>query len=478
MLEKITGTFSSIVKTLSGKSSITEKNIEETVEQIKMALLEADVNLRVVRRFVNSTIEEAKGEKVLKAVDPGQQFVKIIHDKLTAMLGDKKTDLALKGPDTQSVILLLGLQGAGKTTAAHKLAAKLKKDGRRPLLVACDLVRPAAVEQLCVLGEKIDVPVYKDDNALVEAAGKANPKVAVRVANDALTYAKKNGLDTVIIDTAGRLQIDGDMMEELVQVKKAMNPVETVLVADAMTGQNAVDIAKSFDEQLGLTGVILTKFDSDARGGAALSLKSITEKPILFIGTGEKTEDFEQFHPERIAGRILGMGDIVSLVEKAQETVDQEQALKMQKKMQRNEFTLQDMLEQFEQVEKMGSMSKIIDMMPGLAGQISEAQLGQGQEAIKHQKAIIQSMTYKERLNHLIIGPARRKRIAKGSGTSVQEVNKLIKQFEKTKLTMKKLSRNRGAQAKMMNQLAGMDMSQLQNMKLPGGMQLPKGFHF
>lgn len=478
MLEKITGTFSSIVKTLSGKSSITEKNIEETVEQIKMALLEADVNLRVVRRFVNSTIEEAKGEKVLKAVDPGQQFVKIIHDKLTAMLGDKKTDLALKGPDTQSVILMLGLQGAGKTTASHKLAAKLKKDGRRPLLVACDLVRPAAVEQLCVLGQKIDVPVYKDDTAVVEAGGKASPKIALRVANGALSYAKKNGLDTVIIDTAGRLQIDDDMMQELVQLKKGMNPVETVLVADAMTGQNAVDIAKSFDEQLGLTGVILTKFDSDARGGAALSLKSITEKPILFIGTGEKTEDFEQFHPERIAGRILGMGDIVSLVEKAQENVDQEQALKMQRKMQRNEFTLQDMLEQFEQVEKMGSMSKIIDMMPGLAGQISEAQLGQGQEAIKYQKAIIQSMTIKERMNHLIIGPARRKRIAKGSGTSVQEVNKLIKQFEKTKLAMKKLSRNRGAQAKMMNQLAGMDMSQLQNMKLPGGMKLPKGFHF
>ena len=346
------------------------------------------------------------------------------------------------------------------------------------MLVACDLVRPAAVEQLCVLGEKIDVPVYKDESALAEAAGKANPKVAVRVANDALSFARKNGYDTVIIDTAGRLQIDGDMMEELVQIKKAINPVETVLVADSMTGQNAVDVAKSFDEQLGLTGVILTKFDSDARGGAALSLKSITEKPILFIGTGEKTEDFEQFHPERIAGRILGMGDIVSLVEKAQETVDQETALKMQKKMQRNEFTLQDMLEQFEQVEKMGSMSKILDMMPGLAGQISDAQLGQSQEAIKHQKAIIQSMTYKERLNHLIIGPTRRKRIAKGSGTSVQEVNKLIKQFEKTKLTMKKLSRNRGAQAKMMNQLAGMDMSQLQNMKLPGGMKLPKGFHF
>ncbi len=490
MLEKITGTFSGIIRTLSGKSTITEKNIEETVEQIKMALLEADVNLRVVRRFVNSTIEEAKGEKVLKAVDPGQQFVKIIHDKIVGMLGDEKKDLALKGPDTESVVMLLGLQGAGKTTAAHKLAAKLKKDGRRPLLVACDLVRPAAVEQLCVLGQKIEVPVYKDDEALKMADGKASPKAALKVAKGALDYARKNGLDTIIIDTAGRLQIDGDMMEELVELKKAMNPVETVLVADSMTGQNAVDIAKSFDEQLGLTGVILTKFDSDARGGAALSLKSITQKPILYIGTGEKTEDFEEFHPDRIASRILGMGDIVSLVEKAQETVDAEAAMKMQKKMQRNEFTLQDMLEQLEQVEKMGSVSKIMDMLPGLAGQLTDAQLGQSQEALKHQKAIIQSMTRKERANHLIIGPARRKRIAKGSGTSVQEVNKLIKQFEKTKLTMKKLTRNRGAQAKMMNQMAsmmgqggmnglgGMDMNQLKNMKLPNGMKFPGGFGF
>ncbi len=470
MLEKITSTFSGIIKTLAGKSTITEKNIEETVEQIKMALLEADVNLRVVRRFVNSTIEEAKGEKVLKAVDPGQQFVKIINDKIIAMLGDKKTDLALKGPDTQSVILLLGLQGAGKTTAAHKLAYRLKKEGRKPLLVACDLVRPAAVEQLCVLGEKIDVPVYKEDGG----------KNAVKIAANSIDFAKKNGLDTIIVDTAGRLQIDEDMMKELVDVKKKVNPVETILVADSMTGQNAVDIAKSFDEQLGLSGVILTKFDSDARGGAALSLKSITNKPILFIGTGEKTEDFEPFHPDRIASRILGMGDIVTLVEKAQETVDQEQAAKLQKKMARNEFTLQDMLEQFESVEKMGSVSKLLDMMPGLAGQISEDQIDKA--GIKHQKAIIQSMTKKERANHLIIGPARRKRIAKGSGTSVQEVNKLIKQFEKTKLTMKKLTRNRGAQAKMMNALAsqmgssgglgGMDLSKLGNMKFPGG------FHF
>lgn len=469
MLEKITGTFSNIIRTLSGKATISEKNIEETVEQIKMALLEADVNLRVVRRFVNSTIEEAKGEKVLKAVDPGQQFVKIIYDKITSMLGDKKTDLSLKGPDTQSVILLLGLQGAGKTTAAHKLAARLLKEGRKPLLAACDLVRPAAVEQLSVLGEKIGVPVYKEN-------GASN---AVKVSQNAVSYAKKNGFDTIIVDTAGRLQIDESMMQELVSMKKALDPVETVLVADSMTGQNAVDIAKSFDEQLGLTGVILTKFDSDARGGAALSLRSITGKPILFIGTGEKTEDFEPFHPDRIASRILGMGDVVSLVEKAQQTVDAQEAERMQKKMMRNEFTLQDMLDQLQSVEKMGSMSQILDMMPGLAGQISEDQIDKA--GMKHQKAIIQSMTLKERRNHLIIGPARRKRIAKGSGTSVQEVNKLIKQFEKTKLAMKKLTRNRGMQAKLMQQMGGMDMSGLGGMggmKIPQGFKMPGGFKF
>ena len=446
MLEKITGTFSNIFKTLSGKSTITEKNIEDTVEEIKMALLEADVNLRVVRRFVNSTIEEAKGEKVLKAVNPGQQFTKIIYDKMVSMLGDTKVDLHLKGPDTQSVILMLGLQGAGKTTAAHKLAARLLKEGRKPMLAACDLVRPAAVEQLSVLGEKIGVPVYKE-----------NSKDAVKNACDSIDFARKNGYDTIIIDTAGRLQIDEDMMAELVKIKKETSPVEVLLVADAMTGQNAVDIAKSFDEQLGLTGVILTKFDSDARGGAALSLKTITGKPILFIGTGEKTEDFEVFHPERIASRILGMGDVVSLVEKAQETVDAEAALKMQKKLQRNEFTLQDMLEQFQSVKKMGSMQSIIDMIPGMSG-MDASQLDMG--GMKKNEAIIQSMTYKERLNHLIIGPSRRKRIAKGSGTTVADVNKLIKQFEKTKLMMKKVSRNKGMQGRMMNQL-GIDPSAL-----------------
>ena len=444
MLEKLSSAFSGIVKTLSGKSTITERNIEDSVEQIKMALLEADVNLRVVRRFVNSTIEEAKGEKVLKAVDPGQQFVKIIYDKIVAMLGDTKVDLHLKGPDTQSVILMLGLQGAGKTTAAHKLAARLLKDGRKPLLAACDLVRPAAVEQLTQLGEKIGVTVFKE-----------NSKDAVKNAKEAIDFARRNGNDTIIIDTAGRLQIDEEMMAELVKIKKVTSPVEVLLVADAMTGQNAVEIAQSFDEQLGLTGVILTKFDSDARGGAALSLKTITQKPILYIGTGEKTEDFEVFHPERIASRILGMGDVVSLVEKAQETVDAEAALKMQKKLQRNEFTLQEMLEQFQQVKKMGSMSKILEMLPGMNG-IDPSQLDMS--GMKKNEAIIQSMTYKERLNHLIIGPSRRKRIARGSGTSVADVNKLIKQFEKTKLMMKKVSRNRGLQGKMMNQL-GLDPS-------------------
>ena len=455
MLEKITSTFSGIVKKLSGKSTITEKNIEDTVEEIKMALLEADVNLRVVRRFVNSTIEEAKGEKVLKAVDPGQQFTKIIYDKMVSMLGDTKQDLHLKGPDTQSIILMLGLQGAGKTTAAHKLAAKLKKDGRKPLLVACDLVRPAAVEQLSQLGQKIGVEVYKEDS-----------KDAVKNAKESIAYARKNGYDTIIIDTAGRLQIDEEMMAELVKIKKVTYPVEVLLVADSMTGQNAVDIAKSFDEQLGLTGVILTKFDSDARGGAALSLKTITGKPILYIGTGEKTEDFEVFHPERIASRILGMGDVVSLVEKAQETMDAEAALKMQKKLQRNEFTLQDMLEQFQSVKKMGNMQSIIDMIPGMSG-IDASQMDMS--GMKKNEAIIQSMTYKERLNHLIIGPSRRKRIAKGSGTTVAEVNKLIKQFEKTKLMMKKVSRNRGMQGKMMNQL-GLDPSMMNGMGGAGGL--------
>ncbi|MEE0998912.1 MAG: signal recognition particle protein [Treponemataceae bacterium] len=449
MLEKLTNAFSDVVRTVTGKAKISEKNIEEAVDKIKMALLEADVNLRVVRRFVNSTIEEAKGEKVLRSVDPGQQFIKIVHDKIVALLGDSKTDLHLKGPDTQSVILFLGLQGSGKTTSATKLAARLKKEGRNPVLAACDLVRPAAIDQLCVMAEKAGVPVYKED---VKLPGTA--KDAVRIAKNAKEYAKKNGHDILIVDTAGRLQVDEAMMAEIADIKSAVKPDELVLVADSMTGQNAVDIAKAFDEALGLTGVILTKFDSDARGGAALSLKSITGKPILFVGTGEKIEDFEPFHPERIASRILGMGDIVSLVEKAQETIDMEEAEKLQKKMASNEFTLQDMLEQLQRVKKMGPMQSLLEMIPGLAGQIGDQDIDTS--GMKVQEAIILSMTKKERANHLIIGPSRRKRIAKGSGTSVAEVNRLIKQFEKTRLAMKKVSRNKGMQNRMMQQFGGM----------------------
>lgn len=438
MLENITEKFSGIMRSLSGKSKITEKNIEDTIEEIKTALLDADVNLRVVRRFINATAEEAKGERVLKSVDPGQQFTKIVYDKMTSFLGDEKKALDLRGPDTQSVILFLGLQGSGKTTSAAKLALKLKNEGRKPLLVACDLVRPAAVEQLSVLGGNISVPVYKEET-----------KDAVKVAKNALAFAKKNFYDTVIVDTAGRLQIDEDMMKEIVNIKSAVKPMETILVADSMTGQSAVDVAKEFDEQIGLSGLILTKFDSDTRGGAALSLKTITGKPIFYIGTGEKLEDLEPFYPDRIASRILGMGDIVSLVEKAQALYDEEEAEKLQKKMQSESFSLADMLMQLEQAEKMGPLESMLDMIPGLSGQIDKDKLDLS--LLKRQKAIIQSMTLKERDNFRIIGPPRRKRIAKGSGTSVGDVNKLLKQFEKTRQMMRKVSKNKGLQAKMMS---------------------------
>ena len=438
MLENITEKFSGIMRSLSGKSKITEKNIEDTIEEIKTALLDADVNLRVVRRFINATAEEAKGERVLKSVDPGQQFTKIVYDKMTSFLGDEKKALDLRGPDTQSVILFLGLQGSGKTTSAAKLALKLKNEGRKPLLVACDLVRPAAVEQLSVLGGNISVPVYKEET-----------KDAVKVAKNALGFAKKNFYDTVIVDTAGRLQIDEDMMKEIVNIKSAVKPMETILVADSMTGQSAVDVAKEFDEQVGLSGLILTKFDSDTRGGAALSLKTITGKPIFYIGTGEKLEDLEPFYPDRIASRILGMGDIVSLVEKAQALYDEKEAEKLQKKMQSESFSLADMLMQLEQAEKMGPLESMLDMIPGLSGQIDKDKLDLS--LLKRQKAIIQSMTLKERDNFRIIGPPRRKRIAKGSGTSVGDVNKLLKQFEKTRQMMRKVSKNKGLQAKMMS---------------------------
>jgi signal recognition particle subunit SRP54 len=428
MLDKLTQKITDALRFVSGKSTITEKNIDDAVDAIKLALLEADVNLRVVRRFVNSTIEEAKGEKVLRSVDPGQQFVKIVHDKLVSFLGGAEpAGLKLKGPDTTSVILMLGLQGSGKTTTSAKLALRLKKEGRKPLLVACDLIRPAAVEQLSVLGGRIGVPVYKADGA----------QDSVKVYQEALNHARKNSLDTLIVDTTGRLQIDEPMMAELSRLKDAARPDEILLVADAMTGQSAADIARTFNEKIGVSGVILTKFDSDTRGGAALSLKTITGKPLKFTGIGEKPEDLEPFHADRAAGRILGMGDVVSLVEKAREVIDQKEALELQKKMEKENFTLEDWLSQLRAVKKMGSIKSMVDMIPGMAAQISEEDINK--EDLKHQEAILSSMTRKERANHLIIGPPRRTRIARGSGTSVAEVAQLLKKFEKMRVMMKKM---------------------------------------
>jgi signal recognition particle subunit SRP54 len=451
MLDKLTQKVTDALRYVTGKSSITEKNIDDAVDAIKMALLEADVNLRVVRRFVNSTIEEAKGEKVLRSVEPGQQFVKIVHDKLVAFLGgdEPAQGLHLKGPDTLSVILLLGLQGSGKTTMSAKLALKLKKDGRKPLLVACDLVRPAAMEQLSVLGKQTGVPVYKEDGA----------KDSAKVYRDAVNYARQNLVDTLIIDTTGRLQIDEPMMAELSRLKDASQPDELLLVADAMTGQSAVDIAKAFDEKIGLTGVILTKFDSDTRGGAALSLKTITGKPLKFVGMGEKPEDLEPFHADRTAGRILGMGDVVSLVEKAREVIDQKEALELQQKMEKEILTLEDWLTQLRSVKKMGSLKSMLDMIPGMAGQISDDDIEK--EDLKHQEAILSSMTRKERANYLIIGPSRRTRIARGSGTSVAEVARLLKKFEKMRTMMKKMAKMGRAGPKNPAQAQAM-MSRLQ----------------
>ncbi len=437
MLEKITETFSDVVRTISGKSSITERNVEEALDRIKMALLEADVNVRVVRRFINGALEEARGEKVLRSVTPGQQFIKIVYDRMVALLGDERQDLLLKGPDTQSVILLLGLQGSGKTTTAAKLGSLLKKKGRKVLLVACDLVRPAAIEQLAVLAGQAGLDIHREDT-----------RDPVQVARNALVRARKEGHDTVIIDTAGRLQIDDALMQELVRIRDAVSPVESLLVADAMTGQAAVDIAKTFDERVGITGVILTKFDSDTRGGAALSLKSITGKAIKWIGVGERLDGLEPFYPDRIANRILGMGDIVSLVEKAQQVYDQKEALELERKLSQETFTLEDYLEQIRKVKKMGSVKSMLEMIPGLAGQIDEERIDL--DEMKREEAIILSMTKKERQNFLIIGPSRRTRIARGSGTSVAEVNRLLKKFEKSRSMMKKMVKNKGAMAKFL----------------------------
>jgi signal recognition particle subunit SRP54 len=442
MLDKLSSKLGDLIRQIGGKAHISEKNIQDAINEIKIALLEADVNLRVVRRFVNQATEEAAGEKVLRSVTPGQQFVKIIYDRLVALLGGESQALALKGPDTQSVILLAGLQGSGKTTTAAKLALRLKEQGRKVLLVAADLVRPAAVDQLVLLGEKAGVEVHREP--------ATDP---VRVVEGALVRARREQFNTVIIDTAGRLQADDSLMAELVRIRDRARPDEVLLVADAMTGQNAVEIAREFDAKVTLTGVILTKFDSDTRGGAALSVKSITGKPIKFVGVGEKLDGLEPFHPDRIASRILGMGDVVTLVEKAQETMDQGEAEKLQEKLEAESFTLEDMLDQYRRVRKMGSLQSLMEMIPGLKGTGAEEKIDE--KGMKREEAIILSMTPTERKNYRIIGPRRRARIARGSGTSVFEVNRFLKKFEKTCLMMKKMSKNSKYQAQVLSRLGG-----------------------
>jgi len=442
MLEKLTETLSGIVRRVSGNARMSESNIREAVEEIKMALLEADVNLRVVRRLVNRTIEEALGEKVVKTVNPGQQFVKILYDRIKALLGEGRADLELKGPDTVSVILMVGLQGSGKTTTAGKLAFRLKNTGRRVLLAAADLSRPAAADQLAVLANQVGVAIYRERDSKPD-----------KLARNAYKKAKKEQFDVLIVDTAGRMHVDDELMSEIRRVKDAANPDEILLVADAMTGQNAVDIALSFDKALSLSGTILSKFDSDTRGGAALSFQSVLGKPVKFIGVGEKIENLEPFHPDRIASRILGMGDVVTLVEKAQNVMEADNAERLQKKMAKSAYTLEDYLQMIGSMKKMGSMQSILEMMPGVAGQIDESRLDEKQW--NREEAIILSMTLEERRNHRIIGPPRKRRIANGSGNTLAAVNRLLKNFDKSRNMMKKVAKSKKLQQQLMGGITG-----------------------
>lgn len=438
MFENTSKRISEVFKKLSGNSKITERNVEEAVEEIKNALLDADVNLRVLRRFVNSTLEEAKGEKVLKSINPREQFIKIVNDKIIAMLkGDDEPTLKLKGPDVVSTIVLMGLQGNGKTTTAGKLAYKLKKDGKRPLLVAADLKRAAAITQLKIVGEDAGVPVFANENT----------DDVVSVVNDALAFAKKNQYNVMIVDTAGRLSLDDELMDELSRITSSVHPDEKLFVSDASLGQEAANIVKVFDEKVGITGVILTKFDSDTKGGAALSIASVTHRSIKFVGVGEKKEDLEQFYPERAASRILGMGDVVSLVEKAESVINEEEAEKLQKRLESSTFSIADYLMQLESVNKMGGAKKLISMIPGMSTVDTDAL---NLDDFKKEKAIIYSMTKKERDNYRLIGPPRRKRIAKGAGVSVSDVDRFIRKFEKIKLTMKKVTKNKKIQAALL----------------------------
>ena len=441
MFENTSKRIASVFKKLSGNSKITERNVEDAVEDIKNALLDADVNLRVLRRFVNSTLDEVKGTAVLQSVNPKEQFVKIVYDKITALLkGDGDSSLHLKGPDVVSVIVLMGLQGNGKTTTAGKLAYRLKSENRRVMLVACDLKRAAAVEQLKIVASDSGVEFYSEDTSDVCA-----------IVERAISYAKKNQIDTVILDTAGRLSLDTSLMDELGSIVEVAKPDEKIFVADASIGQEAANIAKEFNEKIGITGVILTKFDSDTRGGAALSIASITQKSVKFVGNGEKKEDLDVFYPERIASRILGMGDVVSLVEQAQKSISEEEARRMEERLENHAFSIADYLMQLESVNKMGGFKKMLSMIPGLGTAISEDAINT--DELKKEKAIMYSMTKKERDNYRLIGPPRRKRIARGAGVSIGDVDRFLRKFEKIRLTMRKVTKNKKLQSALLEKI-------------------------
>ena len=427
MFENLSDRLERSFKILKGEGKITEINVAETLKDVRRALLDADVNYKVAKTFTDQVKKKALGMNVLTAIKPGQLMVKLVHDELAELMGGEATDLNLQ--QRPAIILMAGLNGAGKTTMSGKLALMLKtKKNRKPLLAACDTFRPAAMEQLRVLAEQVDVPVYLEEGA----------KDPIAVAKNAIQEAKAKGYDTVIVDTAGRQSIDEELMLQIEQIKKAVSPDETLLVVDAMTGQDAVNTAKVFNERLEIDGVILTKLDGDSRGGAALSIRSVVSKPIKFIGTGEKMEALDVFHPERMADRILGMGDVVSRVERAQEQFDMEEAKRLEKKIKKNQFDFNDFLGQIQQIKKMGNIKDLAAMIPGVGKAIKDVEISD--EPFKNIEAIIYSMTPKERQHPEILNQSRRMRIAKGSGTDIQEVNKLIKQFDQTRKMMKMVS--------------------------------------
>ncbi len=442
MFENLSDRLERSFKLLKGQGRITEINVAETLKDVRRALLDADVNYKVAKQFTDTVKAKAMGQNVINAIKPGELMVKIVHDELALLMGGETAHVNLSGNPT--VILMSGLQGSGKTTMSGKLAKKLKsQNSKRPLLVAADVYRPAAIEQLKVLGEQIDVPVYTEP-------GNNNP---VEIAENAIRHAKVNHFDLVIVDTAGRLAIDEAMMKEIAAIKKAVKPQETLFVVDSMTGQDAVNTAKEFNQTLDFDGVVLTKLDGDTRGGAALSIRTVVDKPIKFVGTGEKLDALDYFHPARMADRILGMGDIVSLVEKAQQQFDEKQARELQRKIAKNQFDFNDFIAQIQQIKKMGNIKDLASMIPGVGKAIKDIDIDDN--AFKGIEAIIQSMTAKERSNPDIINSSRRQRIARGSGTSIQEVNRLLKQFEQTRKMMKAASAFKANPAKMMRAMRG-----------------------